>query len=157
MLLRNLSQIKNGASEIQISLKSSKKKYKKNEPIALEVEVSEKAYIYLILVQNDGEIVLLFPNEDSPDNLVSANTPIAIPEKNSGYVFSAGEPFGMDVLKVIASKRKIDLFTTEKIPGTPFSQIKESGEMVTKGIRRISTEMKPSDWNSAEIEVLTYE
>ena len=78
---------------------------------------------------------------------------ILIPDKNSGFTFAAGEPFGVDVVKAIVSKDELKLFKTKKIEGAPFSQSEVSGEDALRGIKKITTGTNPKNWNSSEISV----
>lgn len=149
VLLHNMSLLKSDSYDINISFKASKKKYKNNEKIQFSLKVNTDSYLYLILIQSNGDIISLFPNEDHPENFVKANEEISIPDKNSGFIFAAGEPFGTDVVKAIASKKKLDLFQPKKMEGTPFGQL-DSGDDALRGIKRISTG-KASEWNSAEL------
>ncbi len=157
LLLTNMSKLKSKDSSLKVSLKSSKKKYLKNEPISFEVSVSDDAYLYLILIQNDGEIFTIFPNDDQPDNFLKSGKAVTIPNSKSGFVFTAGEPFGTDVIKAIASKEKMNLFQPKKVEGTPFGQVTGSKDTVTRGIKRVTTGLKSSDWNSSEISIETAE
>ena len=155
ILLNNLSKLKSNSSSISVKISPSKPKYKNNEPISFTAKVSEDSYLYLLLIQNDGEIFSLYPNENQTNNFVKAGETIIIPDKNSGVVFAAGEPFGTDRIKAIASKTKLNLFHTSKIAGSPFSQVEEKGDRFTRGIKQVVTGLPASDWNSAEVEITT--
>lgn len=155
ILLNNLSKLKSNSSSISVKLSPSKSKYKNNDPISFTAKVSEDAFLYLILIQNDGEIFSLYPNENQTNNLVKAGDTIVIPDKNSGVVFAAGEPFGTDRVKAIASKTKLNLFHTSKIAGSPFGQVEEKGERFTRGIKQVVTGLSASEWNSTEVEIAT--
>ncbi|PJZ44237.1 DUF4384 domain-containing protein [Leptospira brenneri] len=155
LLLTNMSKLSNPNPVIRASLKSSKKSYKNNDPIHFEISVSEDTFVYLLLIQNDGEIFTLFPNEDQPNNYLKGGESIVIPNLKAGFVLTAGEPFGVDVVKLIASKEKMNLFLAKRVEGSPFGQITESGDRITRGIKKFTTGVKTSDWSSAEISIET--
>ncbi|TGK22014.1 DUF4384 domain-containing protein [Leptospira fluminis] len=155
LLLRNLSGLKSTVSSLKVTLTSSRKTYKNNEPVNFQVRVSEDCYLYLILLQSDGDTILLFPNDSSPSNFAKAGSTIQIPDGKSGYILAAGEPFGRDMIKAIASKKNLDLFSATPVPGTPFGRITNPFDVVARGIKKINTEIREEEWNSAEITIQT--
>ncbi|TGL88352.1 DUF4384 domain-containing protein [Leptospira congkakensis] len=155
ILLVNISKIMNPNPSFKASIKSSKKIYKNSEPIHFEISVSETAYVYLLLIQNDGEIFTLFPNEEQTENLIESDMPLTIPNANANFVFTAGEPFGRDVIKLIASKEKMQLFQSRRIAGSPFGQITETPEKIARGIKKFTIDLKSSAWTSTEIAIET--
>ncbi|EPG74625.1 PF14326 domain protein [Leptospira fainei serovar Hurstbridge str. BUT 6] len=155
LLLRNLSGLRPKQSSIKVSLGSSRKLYKNNDPVSFEVKVSEDCYLYLILLQSDGESILLFPNDSSPSNFAKAGETILIPDGKSGYILTAGEPFGSDMIKAIASKKSLNLFDSTPVPGTPFGKIVNPFDVISRGIKKINTEIRDEDWNTAEITIQT--
>lgn len=157
LLVRNLSILKPKNPNIKVSLNSTKNVYKENESVGFTVTASEDCYIYLILLQSDGETILLFPNTFTPENFVHGNNPIQIPDGKSGYILAAGEPFGTDTLKVIASKSQLDLFRTKPYGDSPFGRILEPVESVNRGIKIIQTSVSEGDWNVAEMNITTKE
>lgn len=152
VFLHNMSLLKNESSDLKITILSNKKKFKNNESIQFTLSVNEDCFLYLLLIQSNGEIFTLFPNSDHKKNFVKANTKIEIPENGSGYIFTAGEPFGVDVVKAIVSKEELNLFQSKKVDGTPFDKVEESPDDVIRGIKKISV-LKSTDWNSEEISI----
>lgn len=150
ILLNNLSRLSPASSTLKVALSSSKKGYREDENIEFSVSVSEDCYLYLLLVQSDSATTVLFPNIDQPDNRVRAGV-VKIPDGRSGFVFAAGPPFGRDYVKVIASRRKLDLFPLKRIEGTPFSRVDGMPGDVPRGIKRITTGIPSGEWNAAEI------
>ena len=142
-----------GESNIKVKLATAKKKYKKNERITFHLTVSENAYVNVLYIQSDGEVIVIFPNEHQPDNYVKSGSVVEIPSRESGYAFTAGEPFGTDLVKVIASRTKLSLFQQKKVDGTPFSRPDEKGERITRGIKKVVTGVGAKDWSAAELEV----
>ena len=153
LFLHNMALMKSPDSDYKVTLKSSKQKYKNNEEIQFTVSMNKDGHLYLLLLQSNGEIITLFPNDDHPNSFVKAKEMILIPDKNSGFTFAAGEPFGVDVVKAIVSKDELKLFKTKKIEGAPFSQSEVSGEDTLRGIKKITTGTNPKNWNSSEISV----
>jgi hypothetical protein len=157
IVLTNMAALKSRASDLVVKIVPSKRVYRKNDPVSFEITLSEDAYLYILILQNDGEIFLLYPNEYDVEKMVPGGKPVTIPGKESRSFFAAGEPYGTDVIKAIASRTRLQLFPLRRVEGTPFSAPVESPEVVTRGIQRITTGLKPSDWNSAEVSIETTE
>lgn len=56
IFLNNLSMLKSNSSEIMVKVIPSRSIYKNNDPISFKVSVSEEVYVYLLLIQINGEI-----------------------------------------------------------------------------------------------------
>ncbi len=150
ILLHNFSILRNKRSNIQVSIIAQKTRYRDNEPITFNVQVNRDSYLYLLLVQSDGSIYTLFPNADQENNFVRAGSPVTIPDRNSTFIFAAGEPYGIDVVKAVASRKKLDLYRASRIPGVPFFKV-DDVRTVERGIKTITTNVGSRDWNSAEL------
>ncbi|TGJ98164.1 DUF4384 domain-containing protein [Leptospira langatensis] len=157
LLLRNLSALKPKSQTIKVSLNSSQKVYRSNEPVSFSVSTSEDCYVYLILLQSDGETLLLFPNSFQSNNFLKANVRLLIPDERSGYILAAGEPYGTDSIKLIASKSQLDLFRTKPYGDSPFGIIDRPFESVSRGIKIIQTTVSDGDWNTSELSIVTLE
>ena len=101
------------------------------ESMIFNVTSSEDAYIILIGHQIDGSSVLLFPNQNEMNNLVKANAHFTFPTK-SNYDIQVQEPFGRDILQIVAFKEKESLekflkdINTQQLQGLPYSIIDRS-------------------------------
>ncbi|MEI1280049.1 DUF4384 domain-containing protein [Leptospira venezuelensis] len=157
LLLKNLNGLKPKNKNIKIELSSSKSNYHTNEPVQFTVRSSEDCYIYLILLQSDGETLLLFPNSYNSNNFLRSNTDLLVPDGKTGYILAAGEPYGKDSIKVIASKSQLNLFQTKPYGDSPFGKIERPFESVSRGIKLIQTNVADGEWNIAETEIITKE
>ncbi|TGJ99726.1 DUF4384 domain-containing protein [Leptospira semungkisensis] len=157
LLLKNLSVLKPKSQTIKVSLNSSQKIYRSNEPVSFSINASEDCYAYLILLQSDGETLLLFPNSFQSNNFLKANVRLLIPDEKSGYILAAGEPYGTDSVKLIASKSQLNLFQTKPYGDSPFGIIDRPFESVSRGIKIIQTTVSDGDWNTSELSIVTLE
>ncbi len=157
LLLRNLNGLKPKNPNIKISVSSSKQTYQENESVSFSISTSEDCYVYLILLQSDGETILLFPNSFTPNHFVKANTILQIPDGKSGYILAAGEPYGKDTIKAIASRSKLNLFNTQPYGDSPFGKIEKPFESFSRGMKIIQTTVPDEDWNTSEIGIVTKE
>ncbi|TGL64178.1 DUF4384 domain-containing protein [Leptospira sarikeiensis] len=157
LLLKNLNGLKPKNSDIKISLSSSRPVYFTNDPVQFTIRSSEDCYIHLILLQSDGETILLFPNAFNSNNFLKANTDLIVPDGKSGYILAAGEPYGKDSIKVIASKSQLNLFSTRSYGDSPFGIIERPIESVNRGIKLIQTSLPEGEWNTSELEIQTKE
>jgi len=104
------NQIKNPEFNVKIAPdKGQGAEYYEDEEIRFHVEASRDCYIKVIYLSSIGEDVagetkmntMLFPNVLDRDNFIVAGKPTIIGKKN--YSLIAGEPYGKDIVTVVAS------------------------------------------------------
>jgi hypothetical protein len=84
--------------------------YFAGDPIRMTVRTTEDAYVYLFNVASDGMVYQIFPNRYSGSmNRVRVGETLRLP--GAGYNFSVAEPFGVDKLIAVASRRQLDTST----------------------------------------------
>ncbi|MGO9571704.1 MAG: DUF4384 domain-containing protein [Desulfomonilaceae bacterium] len=105
-----------GANEIGLKVWTQKKQnetFSEGEPIVLNIETSRKAYVMALNVSPKGDVMVLFPNGESPDNLIlpgktytlfgpDSNIQVTANEKikEAAIIFyAASKPFNLDPLK----------------------------------------------------------
>jgi hypothetical protein len=87
--------------------------YFEGDAIRLSVTVSEEAYVYLFNVSADGSITQFFPNRlDGAANRVRAGQVLQVPPATGArYSLTVAEPFGVDKVIAVASRRPLDTST----------------------------------------------
>jgi hypothetical protein len=125
---------KKGPNEIGLKVWTQKKEgeaFSEGEPIILNFQTSRKAYIMALNVSPKGDIMVLFPNGESPDNLIlpgktytlfgpDSNIQVTANQKIKEAViifYAASKPFKLDPLKVSESQPVI------RIPHTDTAQV----------------------------------
>jgi len=77
--------------------------YMPRERLKLYVRVNQDAYITVVNVNARGEVLVLFPNQYATSNKLKANTVLNLPGNNAAYQLEMSEPYGGNLVKVIAS------------------------------------------------------
>lgn len=105
-----------GPNEIGLKVWTQKKEneaFSEGEPIILNFETSKKAYVMAVNVSPKGDAMVLFPNGESPDNLIlpekiytlfgpDSSIQVTANEKVKESViifYAASKPFNLDPLK----------------------------------------------------------
>lgn len=88
---------------LQLKTGSGERAFAEGEIIEFRVRSAKACHIAVICHQSDGTSVVLFPNKWHRDTLIPADRWINIPGTlKSGFEIEAAEPFGSDVVQVIA-------------------------------------------------------
>ena len=77
--------------------------YRPGETVALTVESTQDAYIWVFDTGTSGRVHQLFPNEYATDNFVRAGHSLTLPDAQDDYQFVVSQPAGVELLTVIAS------------------------------------------------------
>lgn len=89
--------------DIELRTTDGERYYKEGDTISFRVRSPEACHIAVICHQSDGTSVVLFPNKWHKDTLIPANKWVEVPGAlKSGFEIEISEPFGSDVVQVIA-------------------------------------------------------
>ncbi|CDZ56634.1 DUF4384 domain-containing protein [Neorhizobium galegae] len=105
------------AGPVTVSFDRAEAKYAIGEIVGLFIQSTEDAYVTVINVSPNGNVVKLFPNKFQTDGRVSAGARIQIPDPASGAKLEVSGPVG---------KEEVRIFTSPK-PLTVFADLGESG------------------------------
>ena len=135
-------EVPNRRIQVDLRLRGDKKTYVEGEKIQLIVRPEKDCYLAVFAHYSDRSTVLLFPNVYNNNTLVFGDQVVDIPgdygsTNKLGFKFEAGEPFGTDVIQVIACTKKKALYTLfelkEPIPNSPLATISRTN--VIRGLR----------------------
>ncbi|RCK80308.1 MAG: Metacaspase [Candidatus Ozemobacter sibiricus] len=103
-LQKKLAHLTVPASDFKASLRllNASTPVRKGEKVQFEFTVSHDCHVYLVDIQPDGTVNLLFPNPFQKDNFVKAGTH-RLPAPGARYHFKVGGPFGRELVKLIAA------------------------------------------------------
>lgn len=88
---------------IQLKTGDGQRAYEEGETISFRVKSPQTCHVAVICHQSDGTSVVLFPNKWHKDTLIPANRWVTIPGAlKAGFEIEIAEPFGSDVVQVIA-------------------------------------------------------
>ncbi|RCK80305.1 MAG: Outer membrane protein A precursor [Candidatus Ozemobacter sibiricus] len=96
------------------------------EALSLTFTSEKDCYLTVVDFTPGGNMLVLFPNKWVADNFVAARQVIRIPQEGATYTLKVGGPTGTDVVKAIATSRKVDVLdpANQQLAG-PFAVIKD--------------------------------
>ena len=138
---------------VRADVNRSTRDYRQGDGLSVRVASEVDAYLYVLYQQADGRIFQIFPNAHQLDNRVPARQTVEIPAKDDAFRWSAGPPFGDEVIKVIASRRPIADLADPALRQDRFNAV--SGKQI-KGIElELGTE-PPNQWAEYDVKIHTY-
>ena len=136
------------ALSVKTSVDRPDARYTHGDNLALTVEVTEDAYVWVFDTGTSGKVHQIFPNNYETDNFVRAGNPVAIPGDGTDYQLLVSHPKGAELLTVIASKDSTpltqDLVDRETQAG-PFLALRGDAVSVAKDLS-ISLKKAHPNW-----------
>ena len=118
--------------------------YVVGDSLAVFVRPKSDAYITILNVGSSGRIAVIYPNHYQRDAKVRGGTTVRIPGRKGKWVIAVGEPAGVDLIKVIASKKPLTLKELQSIAATDESNpIISVGRSADETTRDLTAQMKP--------------
>lgn len=135
------------ANDMSVGLETNYRNFKPGQPIKIKITTAQPSYVYLLVLQSDGKVNLLFPNKEENENML-LETSIQIPSEDKKYEFLAGDVYGMDVIYVIASRNRIKKLHKDKyFSKTVYKNIKYED---TSWLKKLTKHSPPDQWILAE-------
>ncbi len=95
-------------SATKLTVRTTKQKYRKGEPIELTVTTSESSYLYCFVQSpSNGKIQRIFPNRFVRDPRVEANQPLVLPGAQGFKVLAGGEDARQQIVGCLATAREV--------------------------------------------------
>lgn len=138
---------------LSVKVWTDKTKYKAGDKLSIHFEASEDCYLTLIDINPRGEATVIFPNDFNKSNRIEAGRVYTIPNDDMGFDFITEPPYGVDILKAIASQEPIislkEVFDSiDELK--PFAGIDDPA-MLTRGIKVEGRKAKPGTWAQAAV------
>lgn len=133
-----------------ISLETNYRNYRPGQSIKINIKLKQAAYLYLLTLQSDGNLNLLYPNEDEQDNMIF-NEEIRIPDDAKDYEFLAGEAIGRDTIIAIASRNRIKKLHKAKYWVKPVYRGMNQNSSIW--LKKITKKLPPEQWVSADVNI----
>jgi len=83
------------------------------QQVQFQVTPNDNGYLWLIQVDANDQVELLFPNQDEPENYVRAGNNVILPGR-AGYYYYLDRPLGQNLLTFIITEEKNDI--TQVLP-----------------------------------------
>lgn len=155
--LKNLYRLKSPGSGIGVNIRFKKNKYRLGDKLEFEVASDESGYLYIIDIQPGGDIVLLVPNAAHKVFKIKKGKKIRIPG-NAGFSFRIVPPIGIDTIKAIVTKNRINILQCEGLSDEGFVKEVEAGKkpVFTRSVEVLINRLDKNSWgeDTAEIEVM---
>jgi hypothetical protein len=117
------------SNEIGLKVWTQKKQneaFAEGEPIVLNFETSQKAYVMAVNVSSKGDVMILFPNGESPDNLILPGKTYTLFGPESSIQVTANEKIKEAVIIFYAASKPFNLDPLKAPEGQPVIRIAHS-------------------------------
>lgn len=151
--LKNLAHIENNEG-IDIEINFPMDYYTSGSRIEFTVIPSSDGYLYILDVQPDGTVVVLVPNQNTKGPIeVSDGEVIDIPGR-LGFRMKAAPPYGIDTIKVIVTRKKIDIFRFGLSSGKDYTEVTgKDRENLSRGVVVELENLPAEDWGIASKQI----
>ena len=119
--------------------------YAVGEPVRIYVETNKDAYVTVLNTDPAGQTTQLFPNEYQPDNFVSANRAMEVPDPSSRSEIVVTGTVGDELLKVVASTSPVSLFEARQLSDAgPFQVVRTSARRTARSLSVVMDRQPPA-------------
>ncbi|HMV42077.1 MAG TPA: DUF4384 domain-containing protein [Leptospiraceae bacterium] len=135
------------SNDMGISIETNSKIYRPGQSVKINIKLKQASYLYILTLQSDGNINLLYPNEEEQENMVF-NEEIRIPDEKKDYEFLAGDRIGKDIIIGIASRNRIKKLHKSKYWSKPVLKGMNPSNMAW--LKKLTKRLPQDQWVSAE-------
>ena len=137
---------------VRVSVDKEYRIYGEGEAVKLNVRCEEDAFLYVLYQQADGKIFQIFPNSGQPENRIKGKQDIHVPDLDDAFRWIVGPPFGKEVVKVIASKKPVDVLSLPGLKEEHFNPV--SSDQVQGAGQQLANE-PASLWSEHDLAIQT--
>lgn len=151
---RDLAKLKGTRPDISLSVSLGHRDniYQIGDALELKVGASEEVYLTVLNIGASGKVTVLLPNSAATGNRLPSGQTLTIPDVGAPYVIRVGEPTGFELVKVIATKRPVDLIgTTPSQPAGVFRSLDGSGQAVVRSLAQTLAQLAPDGYAVGEV------
>jgi hypothetical protein len=129
-------------------------RYRVGDTLTVFFEASQDCYLTLLNIGTSGKLTILFPNALHRDNFIAANELHRIPGPEDGFEYQLQGPPGVEKLKAIATRTRVELLESSFAPdGSLFLSVQPAeGARNIAVIRKKVERLPPAQWAEAEWE-----
>ncbi len=121
---------------------NGKKQIRIGDALELNITSAKEGKLWVVRVDPNDQVDVLFPNEYSKDNTIKAYQPLSVPPKGANYTIAATDPVGHSTLACIVTTGDTDLgdvFSSQGFSSEALTIIKNAPEW---GIGKLIVEVK---------------
>jgi len=104
----SLEKLRPGTENFNIYV-DAEDEYVEGEPIDITVNSERSGRLWILQVDSNDDVSMLFPNEMDENNAIPANIDVKIPPTGADWKLSVSEPFGEAFLVFIVTTGSTDL------------------------------------------------
>jgi hypothetical protein len=138
---------------VRASVNHETRDYRQGDVLTVKVQSELEAYVYVLYEQADGQVFQIFPNNIQPENRIPAKTEVEIGAGDDLFRWKVGPPFGVEVVKVIASKKPIDALNKKELRAKRLNPVSKA---LLKDAVADLEEADAKDWTESDLEIHTY-
>ncbi|WP_300741594.1 DUF4384 domain-containing protein [uncultured Brachyspira sp.] len=128
------------------------------ESFTINFRPNAEGYLYIFAFQNDGNLILMFPNDfnnfinNKYENKIEARKNYIIPPENSKFNIKIGPPFGEDAFYCLYTKKEQKWITGEYFTGDGFKMCQKNkiGEFTDKLKYKLKF-ISSNDWQISKV------
>ncbi len=129
-------------------------KLKIGDRVQFRFHSNSGGYLTIIDIQPGGDVIVLFPNDGTPDNRIKADTIYTIPSTDAPYEITVQEPAGYDTLVAFFTKKPVQWLDRRFLTGQGFRSVnKNDVGTVIRGFEIKKTGLSPAEWESFAIDI----
>ena len=114
------------AKDLNIDVTLNRTVYQEGDEVQVTITPSQDTYVYIFNVRQDDSVTLLFPNNFSQDNFLSAQSEFVFPDESQRQLgirlrveLPQGKSKSIEKVKVVATETQVDLLNNTQEGTTP--------------------------------------
>jgi hypothetical protein len=144
-----------GSMRVSLMIDHADATYAIGDTVKFLLTSNEDAYVIVLDVGPTGRVTQLFPNRYQTDNRVFANRAIEIGGGSSGAKVTVAGPVGVELVKVIASRRPIAFVSDVRLQGEgPFRIIDGGVHALLRDLEVVADHQAKDDARIAVLNVV---
>lgn len=159
---QNLLKIKHGIN-LKLRTSNGERIYREGDSVSFLVKADRDCHIAVICHQTDGTSIVLFPNQWHRNTLIPADRTIEVPgAQKSGFEIEIGEPFGSDIVQVVACTdenalhREIKVMVSKTTEDEPYSTMTRGMFVKKANVAIQESQVGKIQWGENHIIVSTH-
>lgn len=128
-------------------------RYLPGETVSLYIRTNADVRVVVMNVDAMGRTNVLLPNAFTTESALAGNTVHQLPPAGATYQFTVAEPFGSNLIKVVASTGSHPILDRAALRADsgPFPEVAGSAEELARSIQAVMVEQAAASWAVADV------